>query len=100
GVLVEEDADAALPPEDLEGLGESLLPRKQAHAVALARALDEGVQGSAGERAEDDAELRQRDGAQHLEPRLALPEREVQGGEDDRAGTRRDLAGKRLGRGR
>ena len=52
------------------------------------------------ERAEDDAELRERDGAEQLEPGLALPEGEVERGEDDRAGPRRDLAGERLGRGR
>ena len=79
GVLVEEEAEAAVAPEDLHRILKTLLAREQPHAETLPRAFDPGIGRRVVERTEDHAELGK--GRRHEERQhgLAFPAAEVRG---------------------
>ena len=56
-VLIEEQADEAAAAEDLQRLGEALLPREQAQAEPFPRRLDEAIQGRVVQRPDQDLPL-------------------------------------------
>lgn len=85
GVLVEEDADPAAAAEDFEGLGETVAPRKETHAEALAGGFDERVGGGIVEGAKNDAELGVRRGREEKLRGLSFPIGEM-GRADERGG--------------
>ena len=81
--MIEQEAHAAVPAEQLHRLLESLPARKQAHAEAFAGALDPRIDGRVVERPEDGGEFDERRRGYQGHDRLALPATEVDGGEQE-----------------